>query len=172
MSPPWTHTGMPYTGNADAARWLGGQLGIPAQLNQPAGPAQPRRWSSSTKKMIQRDHFRPRTSSLYNCMYHYVSLSLLYSPLSIGHAIQALTLCYSSPRTLCKHPRPGLTASSIAWSMVQCYRWSKAVTFNSGMLENSIMLFSIFSYYYCNYQLVWIGSVKIGLPWWRHDRCF
>jgi hypothetical protein len=81
MSPPVTHTGMPSTGNADAARWLGGQLRIPAQLNRPAGPAQPRRWSSSTTKMIQRDHFWPRSTPYIKCSCHYVSLSLYSRPI-------------------------------------------------------------------------------------------
>ncbi len=63
------------------------------------GPAQPARWSSSTKALVQLNQEDDPAGSLSAsikpyiiCMYHYVSLSLLYSPLSIGHAIQALTL--------------------------------------------------------------------------------
>jgi hypothetical protein len=49
--------------------------------DQNTGPALPARWPSSTTKMIQRDHFWPRSTPYIICICHYVSLSLYSRPI-------------------------------------------------------------------------------------------
>jgi hypothetical protein len=63
-----------------------------AQPHQLAGPVPPARWSSSTRNTTHRNHSCPHQPHYICCTPFRNSLSAVLPPLSIRHAIQALTL--------------------------------------------------------------------------------